>query len=369
MAAEIRICPNCGAGIVGNVENCPRCDYTLAVKTPAEPDFSMKETYIEDMFSTEMDDISRFQEEDSAPTLIEDSELPTEMDALNPPPIIPQDTHKNAPIEVEFENALTGVVPLGMIGASAPAYEDTQQSHVQQPANQTWQVPPAPYTPPPPIPEQTTSVEGYSYPSNHYLQQRVSVYQRGGYRLRSQNPYQVTLSYGKPLGFMWWLLALFSGVGALWYFLIMLTSGFSQDTVYILMERDGTLYEDGAGAAHVRRQRARVGRRWGLLGVILFFLSLIWFIGMVIGAAYMIENYRPELEAAYPTVTLFTSDEPPPDNLDAETVERAESGVLAFSILFILSALGVLSGLALTIVGYLHNRAYHVRVPPLPEYA
>ncbi|MBZ0307390.1 MAG: hypothetical protein K8I82_15085, partial [Anaerolineae bacterium] len=277
--------------------------------------------------------------------LVEPSEMPTETD-------------------VKFENALTGPVASGMIGATLS--EDTQHSFIPPPA---FHVPPAPYTPPPPIPEFTRSVEGYSYPSNHYLIQRANAYQRAGYRLRSQSPYQMILSYGKPLGFVWWLLALISGVGFIWYFLIMLTSGFSQDMVYILMERDGTLYEDGAGAAHVRRQRARVGRRWGFLGVVIFFISLVWFIGMVIGAVYIIDRYRPELEAAYPTVTLFTSDNPTDTaTLDPETVDRAESGVLAFSILFVLAGLGVLSGLALTIVGYLHNRAYDVHVPPLPEY-
>lgn len=367
---EIRICPNCGAGIVGSIEICPRCDYDLSAKKPVE--ISVKDTYIEDMYSTVAEEESAMLPAPPEKENVEESEMPTQMDDWVVAPIQPQDTHpaQAAPMtDTKFENALTGAVAPGLIGATAPAYEDTHQSLLSPLAVPQWQVPPAPYTPPPPIPEMTKSVEAYSYPSNHYLQQRVHAYQRGGYHLLSQTPYQVVLTYGKPLGFVWWVLALLSGVGALWYFLILMTSGFSQDKVYVLMERDGTLYEDGAGAAHVRRQRARVGRRWGFLGVVIFFISLVWFIGMVIGAAYMIDRYRPELEAAYPTVTLFTSDDPPAENLDAETVDRAESGVLAFSILFVLAGVGVLSGLALTLVGYLHNRAYHVSVPPLPEYA
>lgn len=345
MAAEIRICPNCGAGVVGSIETCPRCDYHLSALPPdAAPEEAP--TLIEDTYS------------------VEESEKETLWDELKPHVVAATDSHKPAP---KFEDALTGAVAPGLIGATA--FEDTQKSFSLPPAVPQWQIPPAPYTPPPPIPEYTRSVEGYSYPSNHYLMQRANAYQRAGYRLRSQSPYQIILTYGKPLGFAWWLVALMSGVGVAWYFLIMLTSGFSQDVVYILMERDGTLYEDGAGASHVRRQRARVGRRWGFLGVVIFFISLVWFIGMIIGAVYVIDRYRPELEAAYPTVKLFTSDQPASTNdLDAETIERAESGVLAFSILFVLSALGVLSGLALTIVGYLHSHAYDVRVPPLPEY-
>ncbi|HLA44523.1 MAG TPA: hypothetical protein VJZ27_13855 [Aggregatilineales bacterium] len=33
MTTEIRICSNCGAGVVGTTTNCPRCDYPL----PDEP--------------------------------------------------------------------------------------------------------------------------------------------------------------------------------------------------------------------------------------------------------------------------------------------------------------------------------------------
>jgi uncharacterized membrane protein len=110
-----------------------------------------------------------------------------------------------------------------------------------------------------------------------------------------------------------------------------------------------------------------VGRRWGFLGVIVFFLSLLWFIGMVLFGLWALESYSAELETAYPTVRLFTSDaEIDEATLDADRVNQAESGALAYAILFALSLLGVVMGLTLTLVGYLHNKAYNVSVPPLP---
>jgi amino acid transporter len=202
------------------------------------------------------------------------------------------------------------------------------------------------------------------------LEQRVAAYRQGGYEMVSYTPFQVTMAQGKGLGFFWWLVAMLSGVGFLWYLVIMLTSGFSKDRVYLIVERDGTLYEDGAGAAHVRRHRARVGRRWGFLGVVVFFIALLWFMAMMGVGVYGVENYRPELEAAYPEVTLFASDEVPPDaaSLDPERLQTAESGVVAFSVLFVLCLLCLLAGLTMTIVGYLHSSAYDVEVMPLPVY-
>ncbi|HLA44524.1 MAG TPA: hypothetical protein VJZ27_13860 [Aggregatilineales bacterium] len=258
-----------------------------------------------------------------------------------------------------------------MIGASAPP-DDTQGNLIHldyesEPEPDPGTIPPAPYTPPP-LREATASVMPYSFPSNYYLEQRITAYRQGGYDLVNYTPYQVTMTCGKSIGFFWWLLAMFSGIGLLWYFMILLTSGFSKDRVYLIIERDGTLYEDGTGAAHVRRQRAKVGRRWGFLGVVIFFLALMWFIVMIIAAVLGVNRYRAELQAAYPSVSLFASGDNPVTEVNPDAISNAESGVLAFSILFGLSLIVIVIGLLLTIVGYLHGSAYDVRVIPLPAY-
>jgi hypothetical protein len=272
---------------------------------------------------------------------------------------------------VDFENARTAEVDASMIGASA--ISDTQPAPPQQaapvpPATPDEIIPSAPYTPPP-LREFTRSVAPYSYPSNYYLEQRVIAYRQGGYDMVHYSPYQVTMIYGKPLGLFWWLMAMLSVVGLIWYFIILLASGFSRDRVYLIVERDGTLYEDGDGAAHVRRKRSRVGRRWGFLGVVIFFVALIWFIGMNAAAVWGIQHYQAELEAAYPTVQLFQSDQDStPTTVDPDDIATAENIVLGFSILFALSLICLLTGLTLTIVGYLHGEAYAVKVLPLPDH-
>ena len=228
-------------------------------------------------------------------------------------------------------------------------------------------VPAAPYTPPP-LRDTTTTLVPYSYPSNYFLEQRVAAYRQGNYDLVTYTPYQVTMAYGKPLGVAWWLLAMISGVGIVWYFMILLASSFSKDRVYLIVERDGTLYEDGAGAAHVRTKRARVGRRWGFLGAVITIISLLWLIGMLVVGIFGVENYRPELEAAYPNISLFVSDDTPDEEVAEEDISTAESVVLAFAILLVLAVVSLLTGLSMFIVGYLHGTAYHVRVPPLPGY-
>jgi uncharacterized membrane protein len=210
----------------------------------------------------------------------------------------------------------------------------------------------------------------YSYPSNDYLRQRVQAYRNGGYELRSYAPYQVVMTYGKPLNVLWWLIAFFSVIGILWYLFIMLSSGFSKDRVYLIVERDGTLYEDGVGAAHVRRRRSRNGQRWGFIGVIIFLTSLLWFVGMVVVGVLGIERYRNELHAAYPTISEMLDEAQADSNVtpDSEDVQFVENAALAYAILFVLAILGMWSGLTLTLVGYLHGAAYRVDVPPLPAY-
>jgi len=335
VALKVKICPNCGAGIVGSPPYCPRCDVALSydeitgeVVLPQEP-----------------------------PTAEPAEEAQTEAEAASTPIVESTVAH------IVDEHANTAPVPAELIGASGG---DTRAAPlVEAPISA---IPPAPYTPPP-LREATVSTSPYSLPSNYYLEQRTAAYRQGGYDLVSYSPYQVVMAYGKPISFLWWLVALFSGVGFVWYLLILLTSGFSKDRVYLILERDGTLYEDGAGAAHVRRRRARVGRRWGFLGALIFFVALLSFLCMVAGSVAGIRSYRAELQAAYPERALFAGDDSPfidTSQLDPQRVATAESGVMAFSILFVVALVCMLAGLSLTLVGYLHGSAYDVRVLPLP---
>lgn len=384
MVSEFRICPNCGAGVVGNTPNCPRCDHPLAgvEAAPTVTSASLQadlaaEPPIED--GDTLQPITPLKLEAAAP----EGDLPPTEPDLTIDPLEAEAQEIRLPIEVkttaqpevqaaevkeDFENAQTAPVDPAMIGASGasapPPADDTQQSSRPAVSAPYPSIPPAPYTAPP-LREPTVSVAPYSFPSNYYLEQRMIAYRHGGYELVNYSPYQVTMMIGKPLSFFWWLLAMLSGIGLVWYFLILLSSGFSKDRVFLIVERDGTLYEDGAGAAHVRRRRSRVGRRWGFLGAVIFFISLLWFIGMVVAAIWGVQRYRAELAAAYPTISLFAPSDSAPEP-DPDAVSTAESAVLAFSILSVLAIVCLLTGLCLTIVGYLHGAAYDVQVPPLP---
>jgi hypothetical protein len=214
--------------------------------------------------------------------------------------------------------------------------------------------------------EQTASLTPYPYPSNYFLEQRVNTYRAGGYRLEEYAPYQAVLSYGKPVGCWWWLVGLISGVGLLWYGLILLFSGFMPDRVYLVLERDGTLYEDGAGSAHVRRLRSRLGRRWGLVGVLVFFVALLVFLLTTGVGLWGLETYRPALQAAYPEISLFEGESAASAPPSAEEVKQAERAVWIFSASFSLSLVFLWFGLNLAVVGYLHGAAYACRVLPLP---
>ena len=100
-------------------------------------------------------------------------------------------------------------------------------------------------------------------PNDYWLNQRVQAYQLAGYELVGRNQYEGLLRQSKTLPFFWWIVAGWTIFGAAWYFLILLTTGFNKDKVYIGLEPDGYIFEEGAGSAHVRRKRERSGRRWG----------------------------------------------------------------------------------------------------------
>jgi hypothetical protein len=242
-------------------------------------------------------------------------------------------------------------------------------------------VPPAPYTPPPtpapPPPARITPPPvSYEYgmpavpampAATTYLQQRVQAYRQGGYRLHVNSPYEATLSYGKGLGAMGWLLALVSIIGFFWYVLLMALGGFQRDIVDIVLEADGRIYEDGSGAAHIRRHRSRVGRRWAMFGVVIFVICLVLVIGLgaVAGIVLRNERYQAALREAYPAVTLFeehfsaTQAEPADVNL-------AKDGAVAYAIVAGIAVVGLWGGVTLWVIGTIHAKTYRVHVSPLP---
>ena len=246
-----------------------------------------------------------------------------------------------------------------------------------QPAAPAYIIPPAPYTPPPlPAPAYALAPYAYAQPADPlaaavaFLQQRVALYRQGGYHLVAHGPYEATLAYGKGLSVGAWMLALVSGVGLVWYLLLLALSGFQPDEVTIWVERDGRVYEDGPGAAHVRAQRARAGRRWRTIGAVIFALSLFvaLVLGVFAGAVLSQERYQAALRQAYPAVTLFEerfSDAP----ASADDVQLAKDGAVAFGVVAVLAAVGLWGGATLFVVGTVHASAYRVHVPPLPGWA
>jgi len=231
-------------------------------------------------------------------------------------------------------------------------------------------VPPAPYTPPPamiaPPPAPAYAID----PGVAYLQQRVQAYVYGGYRLHVHAPHEATLSQGKQLGVGGWLLALVSVIGFLWYLLILMLSGFKPDMAYLVLEADGRVYEDGPGAAHIRHQRSRTGRRWSIFGLVILFLGLGLSVVLIAVAGIVLtqERYQAALREAYPAVTLFEerfSDA----QADPDDVKLAETGAVVYAILAVVAVLGVWGGATLFVIGTVHAGAYRVAVPPLPGYA
>jgi hypothetical protein len=242
-------------------------------------------------------------------------------------------------------------------------------------------VPPAPYTPPPtptpPPPARITPPPvsyGYGMPAvpampaaTTYLQQRVQAYRQGGYRLHVNSPYEATLSYGKGLGAVGWLLALVSIIGFFWYVLLMALGGFQRDIVDIVLEADGRIYEDGSGAAHIRRHRSRVGRRWAMFGVVIFVICLVLVIGLgaVAGIVLRNERYQAALREAYPAVTLF-EEHFSATQADPADVNLAKDGAVAYAIIAGIAGVGLWGGMTLWVIGTIHAKTYRVHVPPLP---
>ncbi len=282
-----------------------------------------------------------------------------------------QDTDRRAPETIAED---TPTHPAESIASPAEAQPEPPQDRTQIPpsrqvAGPGYIVPPAPYTPPPvapPLP--LPAVYGPSpIPGHVYLQQRVTDYTHGGYRVHSYTPAQAVLSRGKSLGVGGWMLALITGIGFAWYLLTLTLSGFAPDRAYITLESDGRVYEDGPGAAHIRRGRARTGRRWALFGGAVLALSLL--LALVLGAvafAYLRDDaHQAALREAYPAITLFeerfSAVEPDPAD-----VPLARNGFVAWVVLAGIAAVGVWGGATLAVIGTVHHGAYRVPVPPLP---
>ncbi len=346
----------------------------------AEPD---PFTDASDRFEPMTEDVaSTFKSvDDLVPALPEATPLPNELEDTGKhqatptdDPILamtnatPQNAFQDTPprgssaiIPIEFEEAHTEPVTYGQLLRPAPVPMpeplpalDTQPKLLQP-------LPPAPFTPPP-LMSQPAAVNVLSDQS---YQQRIVAYAQGGYRLLQRLPNETVMSYGKSLSFLWWIIATASGFGIMWYWFVLLTSGFRADRVYILLEPDGYVYEEGAGAAHLRRRRARNSRRWGVFGAFMLLVSVFSLILAVLAGSVMLDRYQNELNAAYPELGLF-SNTIPPNNLDATEVQNVRVAVLALLILSAMSVSGAVAGIMIAFIGYLQAAAYRVQVAPLP---
>jgi len=142
---------------------------------------------------------------------------------------------------------------------------------------------------------------------------------------------------------------------------------------YLTLEADGRVYEDGPGAAHVRRERSRAGRRWSLVGLTILALSLVLAIvlGVVVGLALQQERNRAAFSEVYFFGALYanTFDIETDITPSAEDVARAENATVAVSLLGGLALIGLWGGATLLVIGTVHALAYRTRVPPLSGYA
>lgn len=211
--------------------------------------------------------------------------------------------------------------------------------------------------------------QNYWDAATRFFQQRIQAYLDAGYRTHVRAAHEATLSLGKQLGALGWALAIVSVIGALWYLLILALSGFRADMAYLTLEADGRVYEDGPGAAHIRRQRSRAGRRWSLIGLTILVLSLVLAIvlGVIIGLALGQESARAALSevnliGAFYANTFHVETSITPSAAD---VARAENAAIAASLLGGLALVGIWGGATLLVIGTVHALAYRTRVPPL----
>jgi hypothetical protein len=292
--------------------------------------------------------------------------------SLAPPPHI--STHEDEP-------ASTSV-------SSGEGHDPVSQQQIPEPGEQAqWpasepHMPAAPFSPPPQQPVMRSApytppqaparqqpqpqAEALPRPSDYWMHQRVQAYLYARYDIQSRSPYETVMIYGKPLSLFWWAIGTASIVGLLWYFLILLSSGFRKDKVHIQLEHDGHIFEDGRGAAHHRRRRWRLGRRWGFVGIMITLLSILLFFLLIFASAVIVENYGEVIEAAYPELTFFES--AGNENISDEDIDNARVMVLVVVILFAVALIGAIIGSLMTITSYVQAAAFRVEVAPLPGF-
>jgi hypothetical protein len=267
-------------------------------------------------------------------------------------------SRENVVVNHQFENAHTS--PLQPALSPRPAQQvpaPTPLPTSERALVATPNIPAAPLTPPPPYPANRST--------SNIVQQRVQAYAYAGYRLLQQRPNEIVMGYGKPLGFFWWIVGSASIVGIIWYFFVLLISGFQRDKVYIALEPNGHLYEEGPGAAHVRHRRSQNARRWGVVGVFMVLISIFSLFLVILAASVLAGRYDAELNAAYPEfgfvdATVDTA------TLDSTEVQNVRVVVLTLIILVALSLSGAVIGTLMAFIGYLQAAAYRVGVSPLP---
>lgn len=328
--------------------------------------------------------------EDSGSLVLSEPETVHEADVLSEvtPPEFPAENSDS--VAFSFENSKTAPLPPtepngGSTTFPRPAQPVPDPAPLPivetQPKMPAVHIPPAPFTPPPPMPIMSQAntyvapsppmMPNYGAPApqspSYWLQQRQQAYLLGNYRLQQQKPNEIVLSYGKSLSFFWWVVGLMSGVGILWYFFILLLSGFRRDTVYVILEPDGYIYEEGSGAAHIRRRRSRTARRWGVLSLVLSIVSLFAIFLIAIAALVLVRQYPDELNQAYPEIPIF-NEAVNPSTLDNTLVQNVKVVVLVLAILMGLSVVGVIGGILMAIASYIHAAAFQVDVAPLPDH-
>ena len=388
MTDEVRTCPKCGAYVMRSERYCARCDHQFDNNPPPpheEIDVADLPTTVlpEEVPAAEelVEEQSEKPDATSEPASDTAPETPQATPVVDEPDVdIELDTAEREQIKGDLANAAAilemppSELPTAQFDAAQdhpvlepPRPVDLGSTHIaQRPPTPIIIVPPAPYTPPPPLPYQAIAP---TTPPN-YVQQRVQAYVHGGYEVLIAGPYEATLSLGKSMGMGSWILALLSIIGLFWYLLLLALSGFQADRVYLVTEPNGQLYEDGAGAAHVRHARSRVGRRWSIFGGVVFVFCLLLALGLgaVAGIVLTQERYQAALREAYPAVTLFeetfSATEAAPDD-----VQLAKDGAVAFAILAGVAVVGLWGGATLFVIGTIHASAYRVHVPALPGMA
>lgn len=379
MPLEIRKCPHCSANVTGDTERCPRCDGLLNEPPTDQPmAYSEAETLTEDAdvelptplptFADEVEDYGGRTELDPAALALmmeAPTALPTDVDyapflTVPPPAPLPiVETQERLPTIYEGE----ALSPYGITDIPAAPYTPPP-IHIAATPVMPLTASPAPMSVAPSVPMQQPAQP--TRPSDYWLRQRVQAYQLGRYVVVKETPYEVVLSRGKELPFLWWVVGTTTIIGVLWYFLILLFAGFRRDKVYIVLESDGYIFEEGPGAAHIRRQRWRRSKRWGFVGVVLGFLAIATWMLLVFAGVVVGRQYKAEIEKAYPELTFYESTNQ--TEVDQARVDEAQVLVLIFAALFNLAFILFGLGYLMAIIGYIQAAAHRVEVAPLPGY-